>query len=107
LYDRSGRLTVSYDLFKAVMIVVFSCMGCYAIFHFFRAVHHDYVRHGMIAGIAWLLINWLMDVIVLLPISKTSVTDYFSGIGLGYLQILAISIGAGYLVNYKMKTLKI
>jgi hypothetical protein len=107
LYDRSGKLTVSYDFFKAVMVVSSSFIAGYILYRFFRNVEGSYLRHGLVAGLVWLLVNWIMDIVALLPIAGLSWFDYFTGIGFGYLQIPVVSTAVGYLLNYKSKTLKI
>jgi hypothetical protein len=104
-YDRSGQLTVSYGLFKSLMIVIFSIVGCFAIVRYFKDIQKDFVKEGWIIGVAWLLINWLLDVCILVPMAKMSLTEYGTAIGLGYLQIPVICAAVGMLLQLKSKKL--
>ena len=74
-YDRSGQLTIDHDLFKSLMIVISSLVGCFAIIRYFKNVEKDFIKEGWIVGIAWLLINWLLDVVILVPMAKMAMKN--------------------------------
>lgn len=102
-YDRSGQLTIDQDLFKSLMIVISSVVGCFAIIRYFKDVGKDFVKEGWIVGVAWLLINWLLDVVILVPMAKMAMKDYVMAIGIRYLQIPVICAAAGILLHAKFK----
>jgi hypothetical protein len=104
-YDRSGQLTVSYDLFKSLMIVISSIVGCFAIVRYFKDIQKDFMKEGWIIGVAWLLINWLLDVCILVPMAKMSLEEYVTAIGTRYLQIPVICAAVGMLLQFKFKKL--
>ena len=100
-YDRSGTLQVSYDLFKSVMIVISSLMGCYLIYLYFKKTEDDFMKEGLLIGITWLVINLVLDLCVLVPLTKMEVPHYFASIGLRYLQIPMMCIMAGALLQFQ------
>ena len=102
-YDRSGQLTASYGLFKCVMIVVSSMTSSYALLRHYKFVRQNFFREGLLTGFLWLVINILLDLIALVPISKMSYESYFSTIGLGYLQIPIICFMTGLLLERQLK----
>ncbi len=53
------------------------------------------VQSGVAIGGYWLAINWVLDFLILLPISGMSAGAYFYDIGLRYLliPIMAVAIG--------------
>jgi hypothetical protein len=102
-YDRSGQLTTSYGLFKCVMIVVSSMTSSYALLRHYKFVRQNFFREGLLTGFSWLVINLLLDLVVLVPISKMSYESYFSTIGLGYLQIPIICFMTGLLLERQLK----
>lgn len=104
-YDRSGQLTISHDLFKSLMIVISSIVGCFAIVRYFKGIQKDFAREGWIIGVAWLLINWLLDVCILVPMAKMPLADYVTAIGMRYLQIPVICAAVGMLLQFKFKKL--
>lgn len=98
-YTPEGELTVPYDLFKSIMIVIASITGCYLLFLYFKFVESNFIKKGVIVGVSWFLINLILDTFVLLPMMNESFLDYFISIGLRYMVIPAISITMGYLLN--------
>lgn len=98
-YKPSGELTVSYDLFKSLMIVLGSITGCFLLFRYFKFVGKDFIKQGVLVGISWFLINIVLDTLILLPMMGESFSNYFISIGLRYTVIPAISITMGYLLN--------
>jgi hypothetical protein len=76
--------------------------GSYLLYRYFRLVDHDFIRHGVLVGFTWFAINILLDVLILIPIMKTSFAAYFMSIGLSYISIPSISIAMGYLLNKNM-----
>jgi hypothetical protein len=100
-YDRTGNLSVSYGFFKSVMIVVSSLTGMWMLIYHLNFIHKNFVREGFITGISWLAINYILDLLVLVPMSGMSVGQYFLTIGLGYLQIPVVCLAVGMIVQRK------
>ena len=85
--------------FKTIMIVVGTATGSALAVHYFRGVTHDFLRQGIVLGVVWIAVNWLLDVAVLLPLSGMSPGRYFLEIGLRYLAILFTTTAIGYVLN--------
>lgn len=100
-YDRNGELLISYNLFKSIMLVFSSVDGCYLLYRHFKIIGNHYILNGFITGFSWFAINIIMDTIVLIPIMKTSFTNYFIEIGIRDTIILVMSITIGYLLEHK------
>jgi hypothetical protein len=105
-YDSSGNLSVSYDLFKSSMIVVSSLTASYALLRYFQHVFSDFIREGALTGFFWLAINLVLDIVILVPFAKMAYKDYFSAIGLRYLQIPIFCLMAGFLLHRKSSTIE-
>jgi hypothetical protein len=100
-YDRLGNLNVSYGFFKSVMVVISSITGMFVLFYHLKLIHTNYMREGFIAGMVWLVINYVLDIFILIPMAGMTLTEYFSTIGLGYLQIPVISTSVGMILQRK------
>jgi hypothetical protein len=96
-YDSTGTLTVSYALFKCLMIVTSSLISSYALLRYYKFVRQEFLKVGVLTGLMWLAINILLDLAILVPMAKMSYSDYFLSIGLGYVQIPVICITVGLL----------
>ncbi len=94
-YTREGKLTVDVFLFKSIMIVVGSVSAAFLLVSYFKTINANYLREGVIVGLAWFCINIVLDLFILIPMSGMSVSDYFAQIGLRYLVIPAMSITVG------------
>lgn len=86
-------------LFKTIMIVVGSITGAILLVIYFKKLTDNYLKEGILVGIAWFLINIILDLLVLLPMSKMPLGMYFSAIGLRYLVIPVMSIAIGYVAE--------
>ncbi|MDD1675799.1 MAG: hypothetical protein LUQ17_03835 [Methanomicrobiales archaeon] len=95
-YGPGGVLLVGIDLFKSLMIVIGSATGAVLLVVYFSNIQASYIREGWITGIFWLLLNWVLDLVFLLPLSGQTVGPYFAEIGLRYLAILFMSLAVGY-----------
>lgn len=86
LYTREGKLTIDIFLFKSIMIVVGSFSAAFLLVSYFKKINAYYFKEGIIVGLTWFGINILLDLTVLIPMSGMSIGDYFTKIGIGYLQ---------------------
>jgi hypothetical protein len=102
-YKPGGELMVPYATFKTTIMLVGTISGCFLLLRYFKLVENEYVWNGLVVGFSWLLINLLLDVIILIPMMKTSFSEYFMSIGLGYLAIPVISFTIGYVLQPRLK----
>lgn len=100
-YTKDGVLTIDIFLFKSLMIVIGSFSASVLLILFFKKVSENFVKESIKVGLAWFLINLVLDGIVLLPMSKMSIADYLSQIGLRYLVIPIFTITIGMVVQEK------
>ena len=100
-YTREGKLTIDVFLFKSIMIVVGSVSAAFLLVSYFKTINANHLREGVVVGLAWFSINIALDLLVLVPMSGMSVSDYFAQIGLRYLVIPAMSITVGTALKNK------
>jgi len=102
-YKPGGELLVPYATFKSTITVVGALSGCYLLFRYFKYVDSSFIRNGMIVGLSWFAINLILDAIILIPMMKTTFTNYFMTIGISYFSIPTISTTMGFLLDRKGK----
>ena len=100
-YKPGGELVVPYATFKSTIMVVGVISGCYLLFRYFKSVDSDFISNGVIVGLSWLAINIILDALILIPMMKSTFSEYFMSIGLGYISIPVISITMGYILDKK------
>ncbi|MFC1769402.1 hypothetical protein ACFLZX_06600 [Nanoarchaeota archaeon] len=100
-YSREGGLLVDIFLFKSIMIVVGSLVGATLLVLYFKKIKKDHVTEGIVVGIFWFVINIVLDVLILLPISGMSFGVYFQQIGLRYLVLPIIAIAMGFSAKHR------
>jgi len=98
-YTKEGQAAIDLFLFKSIMIVVGSITGATLLVIYFKKLTGNYLQEGILIGTAWFLINIILDILVLLPMSKMPLGMYFSTIGLRYLIIPVMSIAIGYVAE--------
>ncbi|PWR75151.1 hypothetical protein ACKUB1_06165 [Methanospirillum stamsii] len=96
-YSPDGTIQVSDQLFKSIMIVTGSIVGAYLLIRLFSDIQEKFIQTGWIIGGIWLIINWFLDAVILLPLNGMDPATYFSQIGLRYLMIPVMSIMGGYI----------
>ena len=103
-YYKTGHLVIGdIFLFKSIMIVTGATTGAVLLILYFGKISEKYLYHGILIGIVWLAMNWVLDLLILVPMAKLSLYDYFAQIGLRYLIIPVMSIMMGYLLERKAK----
>lgn len=93
-FDPKDGLMIALPLFKSIMIVVGGAAGCGLLVLAFRHIRPSW-QAGLTLGLFWLLLNWLLDIALLLPMSGQSLPDYASAIGLRYLLLPMIATAMG------------
>jgi hypothetical protein len=90
-------------LFESVMPVVLVLTVMIVSVLYFKKIEKESLKDGVIAGVLWLVLSLVIDLMLFLPASpmQMSFNDYMMDIGFTYLIILMIPIGIGALVNKK------
>ena len=103
-YNRQGQVQIDVFLFKSIMIVVGALVGAFFLVWYFRKITRYYLYHGLVVGLAWLVINWMLDFAVLIPLSGMSITTYFMQIGIRYFTLPIMGIAIGWALQKKSGT---
>lgn len=94
-YDRHGVPRIDPPLFKSVMMLVGGTVGAVLLARLMRRLVLT-TAQAVWVGLWWLSCNVVLDLLVLLPLTQMSITDYVRDIGLRYLliPIMAGAMGA-------------
>ena len=101
--SQTHKLLIDQGLFHSIMIVLGSSVAAFLLVKYFEGVRKDFVKEGIKVGMAWLLINWALDVAILIPMMNIDVPGYFMQIGLGYLVAPAMSISMAVAIENARK----
>ena len=100
-YTKEGGLMIDIFFFKTIMIIVGSISGAFLLISYFKRINIGYLKEGIYVGTTWFVINILLDLLVLIPMSGMAISDYFSQIGLRYLVMPVMSIMVGIALENK------
>lgn len=89
--------------FKAIMACLGSLIGGIAAAVYFLSVHEHYLREAIITAITWMVVNWLLDYVALLPFTHETVPQYFMHIGVEYIGMFGSLVAIGYLLQRKLQ----
>ena len=82
--------------FGTIMIVEGSIVGAVIAIAYFQHVAHPDVHEGVVLGTVWMIENWLLDFVGVVPFTHTTIARYFMEIGLRYVPMIAITAAIGY-----------
>lgn len=91
-------LIVPLLLFKSIMVVLGALTGVLLLVWVFRRIEPTLIS-GLVIGVYWLAINWILDIAVLIPMSGSTFDAWFTEIGLRYLTLPIIAVGMGWVAN--------
>ena len=100
-YSKEGGLVIDIFLFKTIMIVVGAIVGAFLLVSYFKRIRANYLMEGIIVGITWFIINIVLDILILIPMSGMALPGYFAEIGLRYLVMPVMSIMVGAALENK------
>ncbi len=92
----------SRPLFESIMPVAIATVVVGLGVTYFRVVNRAFVREGLLLGLVWLAISFLIDAPLMLlggPM-RMSMTQYIADIGVTYLMIPVITLGLGAAVAH-------
>ncbi len=94
-----------YPLFESIMSVIIAISVVVFSYFYLRGLNANFAKEGIIIGIAWFIINIIIDLIMFMPASPMHMAfnDYIMSIGLKYLIIPSVTIGIGYMAQNKTK----
>jgi len=94
-FGKSGQPTLPIGLIKSAMILIGASLGGFLLFRLFKESPPS-LGSGIAIGSLWFLMNILLDLSILVPMTKMNLGEYFSEIGLRYLliPIMAGAMGA-------------
>jgi len=96
-----GLMRSDLVFFKTIMIVEGALVGAVLTVLYFLNVEGDFLREGSTLALVWIVVNWLLDVVALLPFTDLTVTRYFLEIGLRYLAIVAPTVAVGCVLQQR------
>jgi hypothetical protein len=98
-YNNEGMLTIDPIFFKTIMLLVSSISTAYFIIAYFKQIKSDYLRESVILGVLWFTIQFILDFLILIPMSDVAIPAYVTSIGLRYLMSPIMTITVGIVVQ--------
>lgn len=89
--------------FKTIMIVEGTIVGGILSALYFRGVTSQFLREGLITSAVWIVMNWVLDFVALLPFTGHTISRYFIEIGARYLAIAAPLVAIGDVLEQKLQ----
>lgn len=87
--------------FKTIMIVEGALVGGILSALYFQRVRGGFLREGVITSVVWMLVNWGLDLVALLPFTGHTIPRYFIEIGALYVAMAAPLVAIGYVLEQR------
>jgi uncharacterized membrane protein len=88
-------------VFKSLEATIGALTAALLIAIYFRAVERGFLREAVLLATTLVVLNWLLDIMALLPLTHQTIPQYFAEIGIEYLAFGAFVIVTGYLLGLK------
>ena len=98
-YSPEGTLKIDLIFFKTVMLLVGALTGAYFIILYFKNLEKKFFKEGILLGGSWFVIQWALDFIILIPMTKMHIPTYIVSIGLRYGVILIMTVTVGFVLE--------
>ena len=97
IFPLKTSLPALFESIMPVVVVIFTVVFAVV---YLRKLKANFLREGIIVGIAWLVICLVFDLLMFMegPM-KMTFADYMMDIGLVYLMIPTITVGFGWLLE--------
>jgi len=90
------------EFFRTIMVVEGSLVGALLTVLYFEAVTSHYLREGFLLAATWIVVNWALDMVGVVPFVKLSMDRYFLQIGFEYLRMFAPTLAVGYMLERRL-----
>ena len=97
-FSPQGELLTGRDVFKLTMHLSGGVCGTYLLYRHLKhwlklpELREHCIAFGFRTGVLWLLVNWLLDFLILLPLSGQTPVEYFVATGLGYMMMVVTAV---------------
>jgi len=98
-----GQPILDVQVAKSILIVIGGLVGVILALRYFRDVKGDFAREGLVLGIAWFVINSVLDILVLVSLFGMDLLTWAGQIGIRYLLIPVITTGMGMAMELRGK----
>jgi len=89
-------------VFKALEVSISVLTMSVLVVLYFRKIDRGFLRESILVAATWMIVNWALDMVALLPFTHQSLPRYFMEIGIEYLASGAFVIATGYLLGFKL-----
>jgi hypothetical protein len=101
--SQTHRLMMDWYLFHSIMIIIGSSVGAFLLVKYFEGVRRNCVLEGIKVGYLWLILNWVLDIIILVPMMNIDLAGYFSQIGLSYVVMPVMAVSMAFAIQNARK----
>lgn len=103
-YSKEGVPQIDIFFLKSLLIVVGALTGAVFLIPTFKKINDNFIANSCFIGFVWLSMNWLLDILILIPLAQMTFEDYFLQIGIRYLIIPITSITLGIVLKGKVSS---
>jgi hypothetical protein len=91
--------TIDVHYFKTVMLLESSLLGVLLAIYYFKSIEKNFFYDGIVLGLIWFVINCVLDILILLPMSNMTAGVWFGQIGARYLMAPIMTGAMGYMAD--------
>jgi len=92
------------NLFETISPVAITTTVVLFSYFYLKNIDANFIKEGVVIGLSWAIISIILDLLMIMAgITQLSLTSYAVYVGPLYLVVPAITIGFGYLLDFKLE----
>ena len=92
MVDETGQFRMEVSTAKTIFMLIGAVLGAYLIVRLFALIDRDHWRWAWTIAIVWMVISWVLDIAILLPLSGETIGEWFAATGARYFTILVMAL---------------
>jgi len=89
------------DWIHSAESIIMAFFGMIFAAYIFFQLDGKYAKNGLLMGLIWMVIGWVLDHVALLPFMESTFEYYFATIGLTYISIPVMTTIFGWALDKK------
>lgn len=105
-FSSNGELAIDQLTFRTIMLLTLAFTLTGLTWFYFKSITTDFVKSALQLGLIWLVVNWVLDLLVLVAVFGNPLDEWLVATGARYVMIPIVTTLVGLVVSDKVRWAK-